>query len=413
MNPRSRRAAGNVLRVAAALILPFLSWQLFTRAWTFPEPLPFRGPSLYNPYSGVAFAPGRFTMANFHAHTRAWGGLTDGRKVSSEELRKGYARLGYGVAAVSDYMRIRPAGEGPGAWIPAYEHGYGLTKSHQLCLGATRVDWLDFPIFQTIHHKQTVLDRLRRSSRAVALVHPQHWSSYSLEDFRFLTGYRLLEVASVHPRDATPFWDAALSAGHPVFAVADDDSRGLGDDAGVSATFVDAPATDGEAIVAALLAGKAYGAKASHQKGESLEARGARLRELPRLSAFSVDGETVRVSLSSPAAAIRFIGQGGRELEKVVDATEAAYRLVPGDTYVRTEIDLAGEARLYLNPVFRTSGTEPLRDREARERPAWSALLRVSAVLPWIVLAGLLLRARRTRGSSPAPVRVAAEPRCD
>ena len=396
MNASSRGAARHGLALAAALALPLLSWQLSTRVWSFPEPAPFRGPSLYNPYRGALFAPGDLRRSNFHAHTRSWAGLTDGRRVTAEELRSGYRRLGYDVAQISDYMSIRPSGEGPGPWIPTYEHGYGATKTHHLCIGASRVDWLEFPLFQTIHHKQTVIDSLRKSVRIVAVVHPHHWG-YSLDDLRQLSGYALLEVASVLPGDATLFWDAALSSGHPVFALASDDSHGLegGRGAGVCATFVDAPAADGEAIVASLAAGRAYAAKVDQEAGGTLAAKAARLRDLPRLSRFSVDGETIRVALSGPARTIRFVGQGGRELSRAVDAKEAAYRIVAEDTYVRTEIHFSGQTRLYLNPVFRYDGPDPLRGPESREIGLLSGLLRAAAALPWIALAGMLVRVRR------------------
>ena len=398
MNPLARPAARWTYRIAGALLLPLLSWQLLTRVWVFPDPAPFRGSSLYNPYRDVPFATG-LARANFHAHTRSWGGATDGRRIAAGDLRKGYAGLGYDVAQISDYMTIRPAGEGAGAWIPTYEHGYGLTKTHQLCLGAPGVDWLDFPLFQTVHHKQTVIDRLRKSAKAVAVVHPEHWGGYSLDDFRALSGYQLVEVVSAFPGDAIQFWDAALSTGHPVFAVANDDSHGLegSPGAGACATYVAAPASDGHAIVEALLAGRAYAARVDPEAGETLAAKAARFLDLPRLSGFSVDGETVRVALSGPARSIRFVGQGGRELGRTLDAAEASYLVAPGDRYVRAEVDFAGKTRLYLNPVFRYSGTDPLRMREPRERPLASGLLRAAAVLPWIALAWLAAAARRRR----------------
>ena len=174
MSPRPRPAGRRALLVLAAAALPLLSWQLLTRAYAFPEPAPFRGPSLYNPYRDADFSPGGWKRANFHAHSRAWGGLTGGRRVSVEDLREGYGRLGYDVAQVSDYMSIRPGGEGPGEWIPAYEHGYGATQAHQLCIGASRVDWFEFPLFQTTHHRQTVIDRQLCGEHFVK-VGTRHW----------------------------------------------------------------------------------------------------------------------------------------------------------------------------------------------------------------------------------------------
>lgn len=384
--------AGGVLRGVGVVALPLLSWHLCTRVWDFPAPSPFRGPSLYDPYRGADFGPGSFVRANFHAHARSWGGLTAGKGIETRELRDAYARLGYDVAQVSDYMAIRLRGEGPGAWIPAYEHGYGVTKTHHLCLGASRVDWAEFPLFQTVQHKQTVLDRLRRSAEAVAIVHPHHWG-YSLEDLRLLSGYHLLEVASSLPGDATPYWDAALSAGHPAFLLADDDSHGLEDAErfGRCVTFVGAPASDGAAILAALKAGRAWGVKLSHEAGETPETRIARLRDLPRPVAFSVDGGLLRVALSAPAPDIRFVGQGGKVLGSAVGAASAEYRIAEDDTYVRVEVRFGGETRIYLNPVFRYAGEDPTRNPVPPERVSLSRLLRIAAFLPLLTLAWLLL----------------------
>src|SRR5262249_39513613 len=65
------RVALSVL--AALLLLPYL----WVPVYNFPDPRPFSGPRLYNPYEAIA-EPWR--RVNLHAHARAWMGITNGRQ---------------------------------------------------------------------------------------------------------------------------------------------------------------------------------------------------------------------------------------------------------------------------------------------------------------------------------------------
>ena len=58
--------------------------------------------------------------------------------------------------------------------MPLYEHGYNITKEHQLAIGARRVEWLDFPIWTWLHQKQFILNRVAQTSDLVAINHPAH-----------------------------------------------------------------------------------------------------------------------------------------------------------------------------------------------------------------------------------------------
>jgi len=72
--------------------------------YRFPAPAPFSGAAFYNPYADAP--PGSaWRTANFHAHGRAWGGLTEGRQTDSAVVAK-YRALGYDIAGVSDYEQI-------------------------------------------------------------------------------------------------------------------------------------------------------------------------------------------------------------------------------------------------------------------------------------------------------------------
>ena len=72
---------------AAVVLLPYVRGPLYR----FPDPLPFAGGELENPYAGIGSA---WQRANLHAHGRAWSGLTNGRLQSDEEIVRAYRSFG-------------------------------------------------------------------------------------------------------------------------------------------------------------------------------------------------------------------------------------------------------------------------------------------------------------------------------
>ena len=135
------------------MLLPYACGPVYR----FPAPVPFAGATLLNPYATLGDT---WQRANLHAHGRAWSGLTNGRRQSDEEIVRAYRSFGYSVAGVSDYHHIA-ADEGVPT-LPIYEHGYNISKRHQLAIGARYVSWFDFPLGQTRSHQQFVIDQRRR-----------------------------------------------------------------------------------------------------------------------------------------------------------------------------------------------------------------------------------------------------------
>ncbi len=133
--------------------------------YRFPEPAPFAGTQFYNPYAGLR---GAWKRVNLHAHGTAWGGLTNGQQASEDVVRT-YRALGYDLAGVSNYHAIA-AHDGVDT-LPLYEHGYNISKRHQLAIGARRVEWLDFPLLAVaqpgaVHHRPRPRQRGARGARA-------------------------------------------------------------------------------------------------------------------------------------------------------------------------------------------------------------------------------------------------------
>ena len=321
--------------VCLVLALPYLR----SGVYRFPEPRPFSGPAFQNPYEGLTRS---WQRANLHAHGRAWGGLTNGQQPADVLVRR-YEGIGYDVPGVSNYHLITKV-HGPET-LPLYEHGYNLAKTHRLVIGAREVSWFDFPLWQSLSHKQRVIDEVLDSAELVALAHPA--TGYTLDDLRRLTGYHAIEIVN-GPHPAMPYWDAALSSGHAVWGIANDDTHDIQNNGrfGVAWTMIDAPTSSPADIVAALRAGRSYAVWRSNQNPSAVESA---------LADVSFSDGTLRVASTGDAATYHFIGQNGTVKKTVRGVKSASYTFTPEDTYIRTMIQTP-RTEMFLNPVFRYNG---------------------------------------------------------
>jgi hypothetical protein len=328
-----------LLVVAILAAVPYLACPVYQ----FADPRPFSGSALYNPYARLS---GAWRTANFHAHGRAWGGLTNGEQSDSDVVAR-YAAMGYDVAGVSNYESIDWRRSGDSAFIPSYEHGYNLLKAHMLALDARSVEWFDFPVIQSRSQKQYLIDRMKSSAALVVLAHPSLRGAHSVDDMRYLTHYDLLEVLN-HFQTSDHLWDVALSSGHPVWAVGDDDTHDVTDagQTGVRWTMVDAPSTRRDVIIAALKAGRTIAVAGTGGRSEA------------RVTSVTVRGDTLTVVCDTTVRGFAFIGQNGTVLHREDrGGRSASYVIRPSDTYVRTVIATA-RTTMFLNPVFRYDGVE-------------------------------------------------------
>lgn len=367
---RAWRLAG---RAALALLLLLGLPYAFGPIYRFPEAEPFSGGQLWNPY---AHRRGEWLRANLHAHGTAWRGLTNGQQPSTEVAQR-YRDLGYAVPGVSNYQEI-VAHDGVNT-LPLYEHGFNIDKRHQLAVGAHAVDWFDFPLWQAMSHRQYVIDRVKRKAELVALNHPTTRDAYTDDTLRSLTGYDLVEVVN-GPFTAEVVWDEALSSGHPVWVMANDDSHDIDDPNRTAKAWnmIDARSSSTADVVDALRSGRSYAVLRTGALDSS---------SITTLGSVQVSERTVTVRLAGAPATITFISDEGRVCKVVKDTTVADYTLSDVDSYVRTVIE-SPQTILFLNPVVRWDG---------RTLPAPSAT--VDAALTWtyrgtLLLGGLLFVAR-------------------
>jgi hypothetical protein len=375
--------------VGVGLVLVVAVPYVWSPIYRFPEPTAFSGGHFWNPYEHLS---GSWQRTNLHAHGYAWVGLTNGQQ-SDDEIVQRYRGLGYSVAGVSDYQRI--AAQHGVETLPIYEHGYNINKRHQLAVGAHSVQWFDFPLWQSLSHQQYVIDKVKAGTDLVALAHPATRDAYTTDDMQRLTSYDLIEVVN-GPFSAEDVWDAALSAGHLVWAVANDDTHDLTDSRRTAAgwNMVDAVSTGTPDIVAALGAGRSYAV---------LRTGAVESAQVTVLKQVNLTDNTLTVSVNGAESTFNFVGQNGAIRKSVKDATAASYALTDADTYVRTVIT-SPQTILYLNPVIRYNGQSLPKPMATVDKASTWALRGGTGVS-----VGLLWAYTRRRRHQPLPHAVLAD----
>ena len=357
-----------ILKTLLYIILTFIILvvvtSIFVPSYSFDEPKPFQGNYLHNPYKDMN--PDNWIQSNFHAHTRQFGGLTNGRLNTNEMLDSVYSALGFDHVGISDYNKINRYDSANPSFIPAYEHGYGIFKIHQLCIGAEKVRKLYYFTFQNLSMKQHTLNRLEKQTRLAIPAHPSFVKKgYLVEDMKYLSNYKLMEVLNGF-RISTAHWDMALSNGHLVYLIGNDDSHDVTDitDVATRFTMINSPENEAELLLQALENGNAVGVDFPVKYDETLEEKIYRLKKnLPYITQVELKKDTLLISASKPFDKIKFIGQDGRELDSQKNKVSAFYIIQPEDNYVRTEVTFNDGTKLYLNPITRHENENIVKQR--------------------------------------------------
>lgn len=387
-----------LLLVILLMVTVFFLIYAFAPVYEFVEPEPFSGEQIHNPYQGMDNS--LWKKGNFQIQSRVWLGLTDGRKNEPKAIFAVYRQLGYDIITITDYMKINPYGVNEVGYVSAYEHGYGLRKTHQVCLGTNKVTWLDYPFYQNLSHKQHILNTLRPHNEVVCIVHPKVRRGYEPEDMRLLCNYDLLEAVS-HYVVSLNYWDAALTSGHPVYIISNDDSHDVLDPTKVGryCTYINTGSLEENEILAALKAGKAYGAFVNMLEGADFYQKAEDHRKVPVLKSVEVVGSNLTVEVSEIASAIKFVGQNGMIRKVASNTTTASYELLGNDPYIRTEILFPNNTQFYLNPVIRHDGNGPEKPVPPKINWVKTWLLRGIALLITLLIAWLILKLRKIKPS--------------
>ena len=379
-----------VLAVFIVLVIEYLLCPVYN----FPEPKPFKGEHLFNPYQSINQPEWR--IANFQVQSYSWLGVTDGRKNSNQAIDSVYKYLGYDIRAISDYMKINEYGIEQDSYIPVYEHGYGIRKNHQVLLGASKVLWTDYPIFQTLHHKQHILNLLRKDNELVYIAHPKMRDGYSPDDMRYLSNYDGQEVLNGFGNSPL-HWDAALSSGKMITILGNDDAHDVfnPDDVGNLCTMIHTPVLNRDEILDALKKGLSFGADFRVPGKYSHEEKRERIINVPGLEQVKLYGDTLVVKTDRVVEEVRFIGQGGEIKHFVREMDSVSYVFDPADTYIRTELSFENGTVFYLNPVIRYDGKDPwaMEKAEIALLPTW--ILRIVGFSVLFLILFVLIKRRR------------------
>lgn len=339
-----------LLIFASIVVLAATDQYLFCPFYTFTNTKVFAGDSIYNPYASAL--PGDWVKCNFHAHVHCWDGVTNGCGTAANANRL-YNSLHYGVHVISNYQSIDTSSNKLPGYITGYEHGYNMRKNHQLVLGADKICWKDYLLPQTINNKQDILNHLSTDTNSLVIInHPLVRNAYSSNDFKYLTNYNCMEVLSPSCI-STSLWDAALSAGKPVFIVGNDDVHNIYDSnkVGRICTWINVTALNKVNILKALRTGNSYGMIIG--KEVVLEERRTKNINLPALQSLIMNGNTMKVKLSKPAKDIIITGRYGKVLYEAHTTDSIIYTLGIHESYAR-EVALYNDGtQLFLNPVLR------------------------------------------------------------
>ncbi len=347
-----------VLWIVVIFFIVLLFQYILAPVYDFPKPEPFSGNKIFNPYQ---HADSLFwKKANFQVQSRVWGGITDGRENSNKMIDSVYRFLEYDIIGISDYMQINKYKSGEKSYIPIYEHGYGVLKHHQICIGAEKVNWRDYFLYQSIHHKQHVINILRDDNDLVILAHPKLREAYKPSELKWLTNYDGIEILNYFGISIN-YWDPALSSGHYVIAMGNDDAHNVtdSDEVGNYCTFIYTESNAGDSVINALKKGRSFAAKIYRPADQPFEDKKRRIKDIAVLKKAKVINDSFFVEVDRKAYEFRFIGQNGELKKTVKNSCEAHYTIKPEDTYIRTEILFPSKNIYYLNPIAKYSDKWP------------------------------------------------------
>ena len=364
----------------------------------------FEGSKLFNPYEGVVMSKG--LIANFHAHSHCWAGLTNGRG-TEEEVRQHYKQLGYDINRLSNYHRPDFNHEQQG--LVVYEHGWGVLKAHQLVIGGGSVTWLDFPLLQNIHQKQTIVNRLRRENPTslIVVAHPALRGAYNAEELSMLAGVNAIEAVS-KMKISTGLWDEVSSLGRYLPLIGSDDCHNIYkvDDTGRCGTFVLSASSQSDSVTTAIAEGRAFAVEFTQNDVADTQQKHQAIRKTLPMKSIHSYGDTVWMEFEEVVKEVLVITDHSDTLARYSDIRSFT-TVLPGDrSFLRMECMTSDGRRIYTNPLARSDGTRPTLAAAPTVDVVRTMLYRffliLSVFILWVSIFRLI-HARRKNNSSVTP----------
>ena len=193
-------------------------------------------------------------------------------------------------------------------------------------------------------------------------------------------------------------WDAALSSGHYVTILSDDDAHDIfnPDEVGHFCTFINVPELNQKNIISSLKSGNAFGAEIYREIGDSYQTKKEKLNEIAKLQSVTLIGDTIQVNVDQIASEIKFIGLDGQVRKGTeVNNISANYIFKDDDSYIRIEIFFPNGNKFYLNPFIRYNDEIDLpKIKGIKWADTW--IFRIFAFLIFALLSYLVIRIARS-----------------
>lgn len=345
---------GQVLGTLVTLMFLLVVITGVSPVYDFRPPRPFSGPDIFNPYITLDTAA-RWKRANFHTHTRVKGPWPVNECPYDAAYTDSVLRsLGYDIVTFSNHNEITPHPYDSTLQVNVYEQGYSPLKFHKLVFGSPFVKHWDPLLPMLTSQMQFELVRLGRDADFIQINHPYRTVGITSERMALLSGYQLMEL-DTNISTENEYWDAALSAGHYSFGLANDDLHHPEQhwSTAIRCNFIQTPSGSWADLRDALRKGCFYAMRVPDYGNGDWTVKREKNRELPAVEDIGLEGDRIYLHLSQKADSIRINGSGHRTLLMAEDTCSIRYRLPETEPYARITAFFADGAVIYTNPFAR------------------------------------------------------------
>lgn len=367
MSRRIAEILSTTLRALATLVLVALLAIVATGIspiYSFPEPQPFSGPDIFNPYRNIDTTH-CWKRANFHTHTRVEGIMNE-CELWPEGVIEAYDKFGYDIVTFSNHNEIttHPV---PELQVDLYEHGYNLLKFHKLVFGPKEGVWrFDHLLPILASQRQYQIDRLTKSCDILQLNHPLRTPLTTDCMLRKLEGYSIMELDSGRSTE-NEYWDTALSAGHYSFGLAGDDLHypDRSSKIAIRCSFLCSPSATYADILRTLQEGCYYSMRLPDYGSGDWQIKQEQNSNIPEISTICVEGDKIYAQFTESAEKIVIFGHNHTTLCEELNSSTIEYCLGPNEPYARIVAYFADGEVIYTNPFARydsTTQTSPVRE---------------------------------------------------
>lgn len=345
---------GKLLGTLALLFLLLVWITGVSPVYRFRPPQPFRGPDIFNPYSAMDSATS-WKRANFHTHTRVKGPWPLNEcPYDAAYTDSVFRSLGYDIVTFSNHNEITEHPYDSILQVNVYEQGYSPFKFHKLVFGSPSVKHWNPLLPLLASQMQFELDRLGADSDFIQINHPYRTVGTTPERMALLSGYQLMEL-DTHISTENEYWDAALSAGHYSFGLANDDLHHPERHwlTAIRCNFLRTASGTYEDIKKTLCSGCFYAMRVPDYGDGDWAVKREKNLKLPAVEAIGLEGNEIYLTLSQKADSIRVNGSGHRTLLLAADTCRICYALPEGEPYARMTAFFPDGAVIYTNPFAR------------------------------------------------------------